>query len=271
MAAEGRDSLKAQVDLAPDIFKARQTYDPQYAQLNVDTLRTSLLGADGKGGGLMDLYQQVEPKLSEFAGQAATAQRTRDVADVEALGGRASAAFRAADPTAAALEDELAKQAMAGLQAGGALDPAMANQVSQSVRAAQAARGFGQGASDVAVEGLFQGREALNMLNQRRGFASDVAARRRASTVDPFQAILGRPATVPGMAQQAVGQGGAVAGDRQSFDPFSAYASDVGNTNYNGRAAANIANANSASALLGAGIGAASTLGGARIMTGGSL
>lgn len=260
MAEEGRETLQAQVDLAPEIYAATAEYRPQYADLEVATLRRALLGSDAQPG-LIQTYRDIEPALTEFTTQAASNQRERDIADVERLGSRATEAFRTADPRAAALEDALADQAQAGLDSGGTLDPAIADEVSQQVRAAQAARGMGFGAPDASVEGLFLGREANAMLNQRRAFATDVAARRRASQGDPFMAILGRPATASQMAGGVVGQGTTAGSTGQSFDPFNGYASDLYNTNFNAKAAAKIAQANNDTAITAAGISAAGSVG----------
>jgi hypothetical protein len=95
------------------------------------------------------------------------------------------------------------------------------------------------------------------MLQQNRSFASQVAAQRRASQGDPFMAILGRPSTVAGMASGVIGQGSAAGQTSQQFDPFSAYASDLNNTNFNAKAAAKIAQANNDTAITAAGISAA--------------
>lgn len=256
MAEEGRETLQAQIDLAPDQYAARQQFDPLYADLNVATLRRALLG-DGQSGGMLQLYQDIEPQLTNFTNAATSNQRQRDVADVETLGPRATAALRASDPQAAALEDMLAQQAMDQLSSGASLDPQLRDQVAQEVRSAQAARGFGFSGSDADVEGLFLGREANAMRQQRQGFAADVAARRRATTGDPFMAILGRPSSVVGQAGSVMGQAGGAASGAPSFDPFTSYAADLYNTNFNAKAAANIAEANNKTALASAGIQAA--------------
>lgn len=248
--------LQAQVDLAPDLYAANAQYQPLYSDLNIATLRRALLG-NGTDPGLLQTYKDVEPQLTEFASAATSGQRERDVADVERLGGRATAALRGADPTAAALEDALAKQAMDQLASGASLDPQMRDQVSQEVRSAQAARGFGFSGSDADVEGLFLGREANAMRQQRQGFAADVASRRRATTGDPFMAILGRPSSVPGMAGSVIGQAAGTTAGAQQFDPFSAYGADLANTNFNAKAAAKIAQANNNAAITSAGISAA--------------
>lgn len=253
MADEGRDTLRAQIDLAPDVYAANAKYQPLYSDLNIATLRRALLG-NGTDPGLLQTYQDVEPQLTEFSAKAASGQRERDVADVERLGGRATAALRGADPTAAALEDALAKQAMDQLASGASLDPQMRDQVAQEVRSAQAARGFGFSGADADVEGLFLGREANAMRQQRQGFATDVAARRRATTGDPFMAILGRPSSVPGMAGSVMGQAAETTAGSPTFDPFSAYGADLANTNFNAKAAAKIAKANNDAAITSAAI-----------------
>lgn len=95
------------------------------------------------------------------------------------------------------------------------------------------------------------------MRQQRQGFAANVAAQRRATTGDPFLAILGRPSSVVGQAGSVVGQAGGSTAGAPSFDPFNSYANDVYNTNYNADAAAKIASANNKTAVTAAGISAA--------------
>lgn len=256
MAQEGRDSMLAQLELAPDQLAARQKYDPQYADLNNQVLRRSLFGAEGSPG-LLQTYQDAEPLLTKFAAEAQSGQRERDVADVERLGGRASAAFRNADPQAAAIEDKLAAQALEELNAGADLDPSLRREVVQNVRAGQADRGFGMGLADASVEGLFTGREAEAMRRTRQNFASGVAARRRSANVDPFLAVLGRQSAVPALAGATVGEGRTMTAGSPDFNPWSAYGADVANTNFNADASARIASANNKAAITGAAISAA--------------
>lgn len=268
VAEEGRETLQAQVDLAPQIYAARAEYDPRYTDLNLNLLRRGLFGTEGAPG-LLQTYEEALPSMNRLTAAAQASQRESDIADVERLGGRASEAFRTADPRAAEIEDTLATQAMDELRAGASLDPALRNEVTQGVRAAQAARGFGMGQSDASVEGLFLGREAENMRRARQSFATDVAARRRAANVDPFLAVLGRQSVAPGLAGGAVQQGGGLSAGAQQFDPWTSYASDVYNTNYNAAAAANIGEANNRNALAAAGIEAAGSIGGAGAKAGG--
>jgi hypothetical protein len=100
------------------------------------------------------------------------------------------------------------------------------------------------------------------------------ATQARLSTFsDPFQGVLGRSSSNAGSNANLFGNatgtaGASAATTRGMFDPYNAYASDLYNTNYNGSAAAGIANANNNTALLGGLIGTAGKLGGAGIAAG---
>lgn len=269
MAEEGRDSLQAQIDLAPQTYAARAEYDPLYAQLNVDTLRAALNGS-GDSPGLLQTYREIAPQLSALSSRAQSDQRAADVADVMALGPKATQAMRAANPEAAALEAKLMQQANAGLDAGTSLDPDQRRQLQETARAGQADRGLGFGPADVFNEQLLIGDAGERMRSQRQAFASGILNQSRAATVDPFMAILNRQSMTPAMATGVVGQGQGIAGAVPSFDPFNAYAADLNNTNLNMAASGAIANANNGAALIGSGLGAASKIG-AATLTPGSL
>lgn len=87
------------------------------------------------------------------------------------------------------------------------------------------------------------------------------------SQIDPFQAILGRSGSLQGAmgANQQAGAGVGYSGSGM-FDPFSAYGSDIYNTNYNAQAAANNANANNRAGMVSGGLGAAGAIGGAALI-----
>jgi hypothetical protein len=264
-AQEGRDTLQAQIDLAPQQFGAEAEYQPKYAQLSRDILGQSLFGTGGTDQGILSLIEQAQPSFNRISATANRAQRESDIGDVEALGTRATEAWKQANPDQAQLMDMLNQQAQSELGSGAALDPALARQMSQSVRAGQAARGMGTGAADADVEGLVAGQGAEALRRARQGFAMDVVRANQATATDPFQAILGRPAQSWGAAQNALQQAGGASklAGGASFDPWSAYASDLYNTNFNAEAAANIASGNAKTALAAAGIGAAGSAAGA--------
>jgi hypothetical protein len=250
-------TLQAQVDLAPKRFAAESQFSPQYADLSVANLRRTLLG-NGTNPGLLATVQELAPQLQGLQSANETAQRERDIAAVEALGGRAVNAFRNADPQQAALLSALNQQAQGDLAAGAALSPAEAAQLEQQVRSSQASRGFGFSLPDAVLESYTIGDRGRQLQNERRAFAGNVAKMNAATGQDPFMAILGRPSQASSQGQALLGQGQQQIGQSGPglFNPESAYASDVANTNYNGAAAANIASANANSAIIAGGLSA---------------
>lgn len=97
----GADTLRTQLDLAPQVFAANQQYLPQYA----------------------DLAQQVasglQPALLNQQATANTSQRTSDIGDVRTLAPAAVDAWRAANPQLVGAQDQLAGRIAAGSPAIG--------------------------------------------------------------------------------------------------------------------------------------------------------
>jgi len=83
--------------LQGQILASEQMYRPQYTQLELADINTLLQGGGGNMGllGLQDLASRQAAGIGQ---ELTSAQRAADIADVEALGGRASAAFLAANP-----------------------------------------------------------------------------------------------------------------------------------------------------------------------------
>lgn len=264
LAQEGRETLEAQIELAPQQYGAEAEYQPRYAQLSRDILGQSLFGTGGQDRGILSLVEQAQPAFNRISATTNRAQRESDISDVEALGGRATEAWQQANPDQARLMGMLNEQAQSELASGAALDPALARQMSQSVRAGQAARGMGMGAADADVEALVAGQGAEALRRARQGFAMDVVRANQATATDPFQAILGRPAQAWGAGQNALQQAGGASklAGGAGFDPWSAYASDLYNTNFNAQAAAKIAQGNADAAIQAAGIQAAGSAAG---------
>src|SRR6056300_565715 len=128
-AKETRDTLEAQIELAPDLYAAEASQEygrPAYAQLDLAVLRDVMKGKDGEPG-LLELYEKdIMPGLSRADVAGLDVTREGDIAAVERLGKRATDAFRAANPEQAALMAELNRQAQQELAAGASLPPSMA-------------------------------------------------------------------------------------------------------------------------------------------------
>lgn len=220
-------------------------------------------------------------------GQAAnTSNRGADVADVARYGPAATSAFLRANPFLASgltnlltrtqdspILQTLNQNAMSALDSQGQLSPQEGRAADQQAREQLAASGL-LTSTPAAVAGVLN-RDALVRQRQAAAqkFGEDVQGLNqnqadlvgRASQIfsttlsDPFQAILGRPS--------GAGSGGSGGGYPQQigtgarlFNPESPYAADIYNTNYNARAAANIASANNQAAGQNAGIAAGGSI-----------
>lgn len=215
--------------------------------------------------GLLDLYSKdILPKLSSAQAAAASQQRAADIADVRRLGPQAQAAFRAANPQQAKLLDALNDSAMSGVQAGSRLGADDIYQINSRVRGDWANRGLGTSQPAMLDESLQQFGGGQNLLRQRQQFGLQTAELNKATSVDPFLTILGRPSTAVNSAGGISGQGQSLISGVPNLNPESSYAQDLFNTNYNAEAAAKIAEANANAAVCAAGIQAGgSILGGA--------
>jgi len=290
-AAEGRDMLEAQIELAPEQYAAEAEFRPKYAQLNAD-----ILGQISPQ--LLSIMQGLQPGADALYSQSATSQRTSDIADVEMLGPRAVAALKAmnpeqtallakmnagvmADTGQSALSTALGEQALSELNLGAQLDPSLAREVAQATRTAQAARGQGFSNTNMVTEAMTRGSYADEMRRKRQAFATAIdqllgqrdqanfgrqvsmAGVNQATTADPFQAILSRPAYASGAASSIANMGesyGKTSGPTL-FDPFSNYGNSVARDNYASAVEASMAKSNNTAALFGAGIRGIGSLG----------
>jgi hypothetical protein len=159
---ETRDTLQAQVDLKPQQYAAEAQYQPLFTQLNLNNLATSLRGTD-QAPGLLELYEQdISPALSRVQNQDRDSRIAGELGAVQRYAGDVTRTLREASGNAP-LVDELNRQAMEELQAGAGLDPSLANELEQGVRAGQAARGFGFGAPDAVAEAFTRGQAGVNL------------------------------------------------------------------------------------------------------------
>ena len=250
---EMRDTLQAQIDLAPQLYGAEEQYRGKYAQLDMDI-------AQQITPQLLDLYETSQTRLGAMDREQMGLQREADIGAIEKLGPRAMAALEASDPEKAALMKELNKQAQADLASGGDLSAWERREIQQSSRAGGAARGMGYADRDVAFESLAQLQGANTRRRERQGFAQSMVGLNQATKGDPFMAILGRPSSMnPMMAGGVVGQAGGY-NPGAMFSPESQYAGDIYNQQWQGELAARTASAKNRASMIGAGIGAAGSM-----------
>lgn len=256
-ARETYDTLQTQINLAPDLYAAEERFRPKYAQLDLDIAKQ--LAPD-----LLDLYETSQRRLGALDRETLAAQREADISAIEDYGTRAMQGYRAAadaaNPEQAALMAELNRQALSDLKLGGQLNASERRDLQQSARGAQAARGFGYGINDAAIESWAQMQGSDQKRRQRQGFAQSMAGLNQANSVDPFMAILGRPSSMtPAMTGSFVGQAQGF-NPGAMFSPESQYAADIYNQNYQGQLAARTATAKNRASMIGAGMGAVGSI-----------
>ena len=290
--AETAGTLQAQVDLAPEVFKAESKFRPLYAGLDYRIYDRFLPK-------YLQTGIETAPLVAQQAQILNTSQRQADIADVMNLGPQALKAMKTANPEQAALLDEMTRQAMDELKLNGLLSPDEERAVIQNTRASFADRGM-----DLSNPAIFA--EAMNLdgatrarQDRARAFAGDVLGFQKSVYGDPYALILGRPSSNLPFAQGSSGIPQSAQVGPQLFNPESDYASqlysdnyagalqgaqiqagldqDYFNTVYNAMASANIAGANNRAAvdagrmaatgsMIGSTIGAAGMLGAASIM-----
>jgi hypothetical protein len=217
------DFTRAMADpvLQGQILAAEQMYRPQYTQLELNDINTFLQGSGGQMG-LLDIQDLSSRRAGGIGQELTSMQRAADIADVEALGGRATAALRAADPMQQAIVNQLNALAADRYAASGQLSPQEMRGAQQAARLGGLSRGRVGDVSTVASEVLNR-EQALAARRQEALQAAQMAfAANQATAADPFQAILGRPAQAPGMGMASTQFAAGLAGQQLGpnlFDP----------------------------------------------------
>ena len=206
------------------ILEAERRGRPEYLKLALQDIAGTALGFEGQPG-TVDILEQITPRVSQIQSEALTQQRRADIADVEALGGRAIEAMRSADPEMQRLLAQQGAMTEELYGRAGQITPQQRRQAEQQARAAYSARGRGMGEASVAAEIL--GREDIlrRQRDEARMAGQQYFGMLQATGADPFQAILGRPGTAYGGASQQQMFGANVA---QGFQGTQLYDPDAG-------------------------------------------
>jgi hypothetical protein len=250
---ETAETLRAQLDLAPEKYAAEAKYAPQYQALQLGLLKSATPE-------LLQLYkEQIAPTMGEVEAAARSRSRAGDIADIERLGPQARAAIKAASPEQAALADTLTAQAQSGLAAGSRLTPEQQRMVEQQTRSGLAARGLAQGPSGALQEAVRSQMAGAGLQQQRQQQAMGALGASQGVYGDVFQQVLGRPSQAFGASQGFIGQAQGF-NPGQLFNPESQYAASLIGGNQQAQLAARTASAANTTALIGAGMSAASSL-----------
>jgi len=214
----------------------------------------------GRGGGLLELYEEhIAPSIMRQ--QKVAAEGEIDM--LRELGPEFMQAQRAADPKSEEIRQMLQRRAQEGLAAGQGLTSEELAGVTESVRSGQAARG---GAFQRSQPGMIQetlarlgaGRQAeAQRMQMARGVLQETSA------VDPFLALTGRTARMPGQVAGQLGTTGfALQSGPQLFNPESQYAGALASGNIANIMNARMATSANQSAMTGAALGGIGALGG---------
>jgi hypothetical protein len=205
----GNDAaVKGQGIASPEIqqrlLEAERIYGPEYVRNELARQEMSLFGGGGQQG-LLSQAQRTAPIYGDIQAGLFNQQRTADISDVERLGGRATAALRASDPDRQALMGRQTALTNDLYARAGGVTPQQQRMAEQQAREAGQSRGRIN--DNLSIFGEALGREEF--MRQNRAEAMQAGAglfgMYQATSADPFQAILGRPAGAMPYAQ-ATGQ-----------------------------------------------------------------
>ena len=208
----------------------RMTGRPAFARGEQEMLAYGLTGQRGLGEqGLLSLYEEhVAPSIMRQQEAAAAGE----IDMLREMGPQFMEAQRAADPESEKIRQMLQTRAQEGLAAGQDLTQEELAGVSESVRSGQSARGEAFQRSQPAMieetlARLGAGRQAEAQRIQR---AQSVL--QQTSAVDPFLALTGRTARMPGQVAGQLGTAGfALQSGPQLYNPESQYAGALASQN----------------------------------------
>jgi hypothetical protein len=221
-----RDTLQAQIDLAPQLYSSEAQYQPKYAALSLQNMGSFLNGSNGQPG-FISQYAQAMPALGAAQSAANTAQRTADIRDVNALAPQGIAAMRAANPGGASILDKLTQQANEGLDAGSQMTGDQMRNLNNSLRSSMGARGVSYGPASSYAEALAGSQYGDQLSNQRQSMAASTLGATQSFYGDPYQQILGRSSGAGNAAGSLMNSAQGAQSGPQIFNPESALSSSM--------------------------------------------
>jgi len=254
-AQETADTLRTQLELAPQRYAAEAQFAPKYQALQLDLVRQATPE-------LLALYRdQIAPIMGQVEAASRAASRAGDIADIARLGPQAREAMRTAAPEQTQIADILARNATSGLLAGSQLTPEQQRMAQQQARVASSARGMAQGPQAAFQEALRSQLMGAGIQQQRQQQAMGALQAGQGVYGDVFQQVLGRPSQAFAGSQGFLGQAQGF-NPGQLFQPESAYAANIYGGNQQAQMAANAYGASATSGLLGGLFGGLGAIGG---------
>lgn len=235
-AQESRDTLQAQVDLAPQLFASESQFRPQYADLERRMILEQM-GIDPSKGLLKAYEEDFAPSMVRQ--KAATVKGDIDM--LREYGPELLEAQRAADPLADSLRQGIMDTAAEDLAAGMGLTETEQRDLDQQVLAGAADRGM-EGQASTFGDMIGQRLSANRAIKQQR--LANAANAYQLGASDPLFALTGRAATTPNQAMAQFGSGNfALDSSPGLFNPESQYAGNLATQNFQGQMDARTATA----------------------------
>ena len=233
---ETRDTLQAQVDLAPQLFASESQFRPQYAYLERRMILEQM-GIDPSKGLLKAYEEDFAPSMVRQ--KAATVKGDIDM--LREYGPELLAAQRAADPLADSLRQGIMDTAAEDLAAGMGLTETEQRDLDQQVLSGAADRGM-EGQASTFGDMIGQRLSANRAIKQQR--LANAANAYQLGASDPLFALTGRAATTPNQAMAQFGSGNfALDSSPGLFNPESQYAGNLATQNFQGQMDARTATA----------------------------
>jgi len=187
-----RDYVSAMADpaLQGQLLQTRQTYDPQYQDLQLSLAQRA---ADP----MATLAEQEAMRAQDFGGQMAERQAGSDISFMNQFGADINQARRASDPLMQARLDQMNKVADDAFQESQMQDlsPEMRRRADQSAREGLVARGRGMDNAAIAAEAMSREDYLRDIVNNARGQVQSLGTTagnfNRATAVDPLMMARG--------------------------------------------------------------------------------
>ena len=183
-------SAMASPEIQGQLLRTRQTYDPQYQDLQLSLAQRA---ADP----MADIAEQQALRAQEFGGQMAERQAGTDISLIDRFGPGLTEAVRASDPLMQARlqqANQLAEQAFQESQIQN-LSPEMRRRADQSARESLVARGRDMDNVAIAAEAMSREDYLRDILRENTARAQGLGAYasnlNRATSVDPLMMLRG--------------------------------------------------------------------------------
>lgn len=242
---EMSDTIRAQIDLAPEMISAEKRLLPQWQQLQMETMR-------GQANNLKSFYREVMGDSADLMTQYGTTYANA----FAPIARSARTSYESSLGGGEELQNNMRTQAMSGLNAGSALTPEMMKQAQQMGRAASTSRGLAYSNQGIGAEVLSGYNLGIQREDRARLFANTVLGNDVTMANNAYQQY-GSPLVQSGMAALSpMGLAGMATQYNSNLGPSylqpeSQYSANLNSANQNMEMQARVATAQNNAAMWG--------------------